>query len=452
MNGGHWENYIVVTDLPDGSRGSVWQSIAGRYIGESRTPTPVAAGDADGGWNTSNFPINHLKPYRFSVWMKRVSGTGLNYLGVGLNHVRNMGSDTTTPNSNPYFWSGALPAGKWYLVVGYVYPSNYGTGAQLGRGGVYDGVTGQKIATGNDFVWLNSTITSTIQRVYQYYASDQAQSQFAWPRVDEINGSEPSLDQLLAMGAVSARNPITTSNVTTYIADAAIGNAQIGGDIYSSNWSGWGGAGWLLDRGGNFYGNNIYARGDIQASSLKANTAMVQTLNIANNAVIVPVMTEYAAASSNNAYLQDTSTEWTLLSATVTVNIACSALLYIGSNDLLTSNTHAVSAGFGGRGHANFAAGTEISSIRLYINGTLSKRLAVHYVGLTNSKGVGYHLGTYYTGNEYLCSFVDNIVTKIDLVAGENTINIRGWVRMADGDGGARRRSNAYILVMGAQK
>jgi hypothetical protein len=228
MNGGHWENYIVVTDLPDGSQGSVWQSIAGRYIGESRTPTPVAAGDADGGWNTSNFPINHLKPYRFSVWMKRVSGTGSNYLGVGPNHVRNMGSDTTTPNSNPYFWSGALSAGKWYLVVGYVYPSNYGTGAQLGRGGVYDGVTGQKIATGNDFVWLNSTITSTIQRVYQYYASDQAQSQFAWPRVDEINGSEPSLDQLLAMGAVSARNPITTSNVTTYIANAAIGAAQIG--------------------------------------------------------------------------------------------------------------------------------------------------------------------------------------------------------------------------------
>jgi hypothetical protein len=63
--------------------------------------------------------------------------------------------------------------------------------------------------------------------VYQYYASDQAQSQFAWPRVDEINGSEPSLDQLLAMGAVSARNPITPSNVTTYIANAAIGNAQI---------------------------------------------------------------------------------------------------------------------------------------------------------------------------------------------------------------------------------
>lgn len=43
-----------------------------------------------------------------------------------------------------------------------------------------------------------------------------------------LNGMEPSLAQLLAMGSVSARNPITASNVTTYIADAAIGNAQIG--------------------------------------------------------------------------------------------------------------------------------------------------------------------------------------------------------------------------------
>lgn len=82
---------------------------------------------------------------------------------------------------------------------------------------------------------------------------------------------------------------ITPSNVTTYIADAALGNAQIGGDIWSTNWNYAGGTGWLLDRSGNFYGNNIYARGDIEASSLKANTAMVNTLHINGNAVTVPV-------------------------------------------------------------------------------------------------------------------------------------------------------------------
>lgn len=82
---------------------------------------------------------------------------------------------------------------------------------------------------------------------------------------------------------------ITQSNVTTWIDNAAIGNAQIGGNLWSTNWNYAGGSGWLLDRSGNFYGNNIYARGDIEASSLKANTLMVQTAHVAGNAITVPI-------------------------------------------------------------------------------------------------------------------------------------------------------------------
>ena len=99
---------------------------------------------------------------------------------------------------------------------------------------------------------------------------------------------------------------ITPSNVTTYIANAAIGNAQIGGNLWSTNWNYAGGTGWLLDRSGNFYGNNVYARGDIEASSLKANTAMVNranivnaavdTLQIAGNAITVPVSANGASS------------------------------------------------------------------------------------------------------------------------------------------------------------
>lgn len=72
---------------------------------------------------------------------------------------------------------------------------------------------------------------------------------------------------------------ITGANVSTYIASAAIGNAQIGGDIQSSNWTGQGGTGWLLQRSGTFYGNNIYARGDIQASSVTANSIFTNSIN-----------------------------------------------------------------------------------------------------------------------------------------------------------------------------
>ena len=102
---------------------------------------------------------------------------------------------------------------------------------------------------------------------------------------------------------------ITPSNVTTYIANAAIGNAQIGGDIYSDLWpNSWGAQGWYLQRHGNLYCGNAYVRGDVEASSLKANTAMVNranivdaavdTLQIAGNAVTIPASAEASGAAN----------------------------------------------------------------------------------------------------------------------------------------------------------
>ena len=98
---------------------------------------------------------------------------------------------------------------------------------------------------------------------------------------------------IAGQGAFATLSKINASNVTTYIDNAALGNAQIGGNLWSTNWSGWGGTGWLLDRSGNFYGNNIYARGDIEATSIKAGAAnIVNTINVAGNAITVPVSAE----------------------------------------------------------------------------------------------------------------------------------------------------------------
>lgn len=57
---------------------------------------------------------------------------------------------------------------------------------------------------------------------------------------------------------------ITPSNSPTYISNAAILNAQIGGDIYSNNWSGSGSTtGWCLDRNGNLHANSGTFRGTL---------------------------------------------------------------------------------------------------------------------------------------------------------------------------------------------
>jgi hypothetical protein len=65
---------------------------------------------------------------------------------------------------------------------------------------------------------------------------------------------------------------INGANITTYIANAAIGNAQIGGDIQSDDFIA-GAQGWRIRKStGSAEFRNVVARGDIQATSLNAAT------------------------------------------------------------------------------------------------------------------------------------------------------------------------------------
>lgn len=61
------------------------------------------------------------------------------------------------------------------------------------------------------------------------------------------------------------------------IDDASITNAKIGGSLFSANFVN-GVSGWFLGQDGYLQANNIYARGDIQATSLTANTVTAQNV------------------------------------------------------------------------------------------------------------------------------------------------------------------------------
>jgi len=154
---------------------------------------------------------------------------------------------------------------------------------------------------------------------------------------------------------------ITASNVTTYIDNAALGNAQIGGNLWSTNWSGWGGSGWLLDRSGNFYGNNIYARGDIEASSLKADTAMVDTLHLKGSAVIIPLQISYSAKSINLPYAQGVWHSADVFQYTLSLSGG-------GLFKFSFSGTFSIDHW---TGHANYGSGSLTKVVRIYINGAL---------------------------------------------------------------------------------
>lgn len=156
---------------------------------------PDSANNADGGWNSSYYNINHTKSHRFSVWIKKTnSNNGRTYFGCRkYNNILRLNGSV---NNNPYFWSGDLPKlNRWYLLVGYVHKSSYTSTINLGR--IYDGVTGKEVASITDFKF-KSTATNISHRSYLYYDTNTSDRQYFWnPRIDPITGNEPTISELL---------------------------------------------------------------------------------------------------------------------------------------------------------------------------------------------------------------------------------------------------------------
>ncbi|MFV0248975.1 MAG: T9SS type A sorting domain-containing protein [Tenacibaculum sp.] len=164
--------------------------------------TPDANRDADGGWNSQWHNADHNRSYRFSVWLKKTnSNDGYSYFGF---YANNSGSLTLsgTFNKNPYFWHGDLPRlNRWYLLVGYVHKSSH-TGTSH-TGGIYDGTTGKKVKSTTDFK-LKNTVSALKHRSYLYYDTNTSDRQYFYsPRIDPINGSEPTIKELLEVNTNS---------------------------------------------------------------------------------------------------------------------------------------------------------------------------------------------------------------------------------------------------------
>jgi len=213
------ENEREWGDGPHGNRALLWKCV------------PSGDGNGDGGWNTNTFEINHAKTYRVSIWVKKTGDSdGTTYLGVYDNGV--LRTDGVA-QSNPYFWCGDLPQlDRWYLIVGYIYGS--GDAANTTRGGIYDGVTGQRVVTfagnGNcstDFKFTTSS-TQQQQRAYLYYNGNSTNRQYFWdPRFEEVNGHEPTIAALLGNAAASIGLSGTTNYVSKFTSSTTIGNSQI---------------------------------------------------------------------------------------------------------------------------------------------------------------------------------------------------------------------------------
>ena len=188
------------------------------------------ANDADGGWDKSIDSLSSQKSYLSFVYFRRVtsSTSGTWYHGCSLNTTLNMDGST---NSNPYFNTiplSSLEQNVWYVSIGLIHATGTIYASSTGFSGIYRLNTGTKIAVGTDYKRLSGTTTRS-HRTYLYYSTDPTtEIEWYWPGFFEINGNEPTLQDLLSTSNISGLNQITATNASTYIANAAIGSAQIG--------------------------------------------------------------------------------------------------------------------------------------------------------------------------------------------------------------------------------
>lgn len=226
-NGTVAENQRILDTGPFGVSTVVWD-----------TPSNDADSNDDGGWNTGNISIDSSKMYRFSVWMRRkIIGNGAYYLGVyGFNAAgANEGVLNRTNaaiNTNLYFsaagWpTGDVPANSWMLVVGHVWPAGSGAGADHPDSGLWNtsGVKFSNYTSQGDAIW-QPTNTITWHRSYLYYSTvTTTNQQWYQPRIDLVDGSEPSIADLIS-GVGSEWYDIVGSNHGNITNSAALYNSS----------------------------------------------------------------------------------------------------------------------------------------------------------------------------------------------------------------------------------
>lgn len=168
----------------DGKHKIVWECI------------PDTTTTWDGGFITSSIPIDNNFAYRYSVWVKKTGGNSgrIYYAVTGV-------SETTgeyIKHAN-FIHSGTIlkELGEWHLLVGYIYPKNHIDDIEKDPiSGLY--YNGEKIQEGRDFKWKENTSEFKIRTLLNDCKNGKEERLYIVnPQLFKIDGSEPSLDDIL---------------------------------------------------------------------------------------------------------------------------------------------------------------------------------------------------------------------------------------------------------------
>ena len=193
------ENYIVTQRNPFNIDSSVWEAYANTtietYGGGFITPS-----------RDTYLTIDPTKKYRFSSWVrvKSANNNSLVYTGIepsfGLPNDNVLVRTTGAETNNAYFYynySNSLPQEEWFLTVSHVWAANSGVG-------VIDSNSKNYYSNGASFGIMTDYVFKANSSKVAYKAfihgNSNAVVQFFEPRIDMVNGLEPSISTILNTG------------------------------------------------------------------------------------------------------------------------------------------------------------------------------------------------------------------------------------------------------------
>ena len=177
--------------------------------------TDGTAANDDGGWKTVT-SIDSSKTYRCTVWMRKTnSNDGHTYFGVSARDTSGdwaLNSLENVTQTNTFFHNGPVPIlDNWYLFVGYIHHSNYSSTVSVG--GLYDGATGNKVIDYNDRKFQSTAEKLTIWPMMHRGTPNTADALYLYaPTIYEINGQEPTIQELIDGHDTQAPTAPTLSN------------------------------------------------------------------------------------------------------------------------------------------------------------------------------------------------------------------------------------------------
>jgi hypothetical protein len=235
LYGSPMNNSIERYTDPWGNMETVWRAE------NHSTINTVAAFNSNGGFVSGAVSITGTKKYRYSVWVnRRVIGNGTFYFGIQNASYNPTRKANGTAESNPYFAASNAGSGvfdgkqdTWILAVGHVHPFGTATGENDPYSGFYvrsgNGLTYAPLSGDyGDWIWGSAQSSTSKLRVLHY--SDNipgAETLFFRPRIDVVDGTEPSIEDLLNNGVGTVYDTSPSGAISSVLGRPATGTNSI---------------------------------------------------------------------------------------------------------------------------------------------------------------------------------------------------------------------------------